>query len=57
MPLFQIKHFCPGVPMLLVGNKKGLRNDEATVNALAKSKQRPVQTEDGKMMAERYNIT
>lgn len=40
--------------MLLVGNKKDLRNDEAT---LAKSKQRPVQTEDGKMMAERYNIT
>jgi len=26
----QVKHFCPNVPIILVGNKKDLRNDPKT---------------------------
>lgn len=28
---FQVKHFCPNVPIILVGNKKDLRNDPHTI--------------------------
>lgn len=42
-PLFfsylQVRHFCPNVPIILVGNKKDLRNDENTRRELAKMKQ------------------
>ncbi|XP_015251759.1 rho-related GTP-binding protein RhoA-C-like isoform X2 [Cyprinodon tularosa] len=47
----EVKHFCPNVPIILVGNKKDLRNDENTRRELAKMKQEPVKTEDGKEMA------
>ncbi|KAM4571637.1 transforming protein RhoA-like isoform 1-T1 [Fundulus diaphanus] len=35
----EVKHFCPNVPIILVANKKDLRNDEQTREALAKRKQ------------------
>lgn len=35
----EVKHFCPSVPIILVGNKKDLRNDEHTRRELAKMKQ------------------
>lgn len=35
----EVKHFCPNVPIILVGNKKDLRNDEHTKRELAKMKQ------------------
>lgn len=35
----EVKHFCPTVPIILVGNKKDLRNDEHTRRELAKMKQ------------------
>lgn len=35
----EVKHFCPSVPIILVGNKKDLRNDENTRRELAKMKQ------------------
>ncbi|NXA42332.1 RHOC protein, partial [Eudromia elegans] len=35
----EVKHFCPNVPIILVGNKKDLRHDEATRRELAKMKQ------------------
>uniref|UniRef100_A0A8C0LES7 Ras homolog family member B n=1 Tax=Canis lupus dingo TaxID=286419 RepID=A0A8C0LES7_CANLU len=38
----EAKHFCPNVPIILVGNKKDLRNDEHTRWELAKMKQEPV---------------
>ncbi len=41
------------VPIVLVGNKKDLRTDEATRRELAKSKQEPVKTEEGRAMAEK----
>ena len=34
----EVKHFCPDVPIILVGNKKDLRNDEHTRRELAKMK-------------------
>ncbi|KAH9284939.1 Transforming protein RhoA [Echinococcus granulosus] len=47
----EVKHFCPNVPIILVGNKKDLRNDEKTRMELAKVKQSPVTTEQGKAKA------
>ncbi|XP_014671952.1 PREDICTED: ras-like GTP-binding protein RHO [Priapulus caudatus] len=49
----EVKHFCPNVPIILVANKKDLRNDEATKRELAKMKQEPVRTEEGRTMAEK----
>ncbi|CAD5119169.1 DgyrCDS7807 [Dimorphilus gyrociliatus] len=51
----EVKHFCPNVPIILVGNKKDLRNDEATKRELQKMKQEPVKNEEGKTMADRIN--
>ncbi|KAI3357219.1 hypothetical protein L3Q82_015674 [Scortum barcoo] len=49
----EIKHFCPNVPIILVGNKKDLHNDEHTCRELAKMKQEPVKSEEGRDMAGR----
>jgi small GTP-binding protein len=43
----EVKHFCPNVPIILVGTKKDLRDDPS------KMKQEPVKTEEGKAMAEK----
>ncbi|CAF1044939.1 unnamed protein product [Rotaria sp. Silwood1] len=49
----ECKHFCPNVPIVLVGNKKDLRNDETTKRELMKMKQEPVRSEAGRNMAEK----
>lgn len=49
----EVRHFCPNVPIILVGNKKDLRNDPATRQELERMKQSPVRTEEGRAMAER----
>lgn len=51
----EVKHFCPNVPIILVGNKKDLRNDPVTIKELSKMKQEPVKPEDGRAMAEKIN--
>lgn len=51
----EVKHFCPNVPIILVGNKKDLRNDEATKRELQKMKQEPVKYDEGRTMADRIN--
>ncbi|XP_061418896.1 rho-related GTP-binding protein RhoA-C-like isoform X2 [Lethenteron reissneri] len=51
----EVKHFCPNVPIILVGNKKDLRNDDNTKRELAKMKQKPVRGKDGRDMANRIN--
>ncbi|KAJ3666252.1 hypothetical protein Zmor_001705 [Zophobas morio] len=51
----EVKHFCPNVPIILVGNKKDLRNDPNTINELKKMKQEPVKPQDGRSMAEKIN--
>ena len=49
--LTQVKHFCPSVPIILVGNKKDLRSDEGIKRELAKLKLEPVKAEEGRQMA------
>ncbi|XP_056605840.1 ras homolog family member Ca [Triplophysa dalaica] len=49
----EVKHFCPNIPIILVGNKKDLRNDEHTRRELSKMKQEPVRPEEGRDMANR----
>jgi len=51
----EVKHFCPNVPIILVGNKKDLRNDDNTKYELQKMKQEPVKVEQGKEMSEKIN--
>jgi len=49
----EVRHFCPNVPIILVGNKKDLRQDAGTVRELSKMKQEPVRLDEGKAMAEK----
>lgn len=49
----EVRHFCPDVPIILVGNKKDLKNDESTKRELSKMKQEPVKSEEGSLMCER----
>lgn len=49
----EVKHFCPNVPVLLVGNKRDLRNDEQTKRELMKLRQEPVRSDQGRAMADR----
>ena len=51
----EVKHFCPNVPIILVGNKSDLRNDEETISQLKKFKQTPVAFKQGQQMAKRIN--
>jgi len=47
----EVKHFCPNVPIILVGNKKDLRTDQNTIRELARNRQAPVRYEEGQQMA------
>jgi len=49
----EVRHFCPNVPIILVGNKKDLRSDPGTIRELSKMKQEPVKQEDGRSTAEK----
>jgi len=49
----EVKHFCPNVPIVLVGNKKDLRNDDYTIRDLQRNKQSPVTFSEGEQMASR----
>jgi len=49
----EVRHFCPSVPIILVGNKKDLRHDHATIRELNKMKQTPVSNEEGQAMADK----
>ena len=51
----EVKQFCPNVPIILVGNKKDLRNDPNTIKELGKLKQEPVKLEEGSAMAEQIH--
>ena len=43
----EIAHHCPGVPVLLVGNKVDLRDDPETIQHLNQSRQQPVSLTQG----------
>ena len=49
----EVKHFCSNVPIILVGNKKDLRNDESTKQELLKSGLTPVRADQGRAMADK----
>ena len=49
----EVRHFCPNVPIILVGNKKDLRNDDSTIQELQKVNQEPVKYEEGRSMSEK----
>jgi len=49
----EVKHFCPNVPIVLVGNKKDLRTDAYTIKELGRTKQQPVTFQEGEQMAQR----
>ena len=51
----EAKQFCPNVPIILVGNKKDLRNDPNAIKELGKMKQEPVKLEEGSAMAEQIH--
>ncbi|CEG74531.1 GTP-binding protein Rho1 [Rhizopus azygosporus] len=47
----EVLHFCPGIPFLLVGTKKDLRDDPAKIEELRKTNQKPVTTDEGRDVA------
>ncbi|KAG9119154.1 GTP-binding protein Rho1 [Ceratobasidium sp. 392] len=49
----EVKRFCPGLPYFLVGCKKDLRHDPATIEELRKYGQKPVTTEEGMVLAQK----
>ncbi|TNN07571.1 Rho-related GTP-binding protein isoform 2 [Schistosoma japonicum] len=51
----EVEHFCPNVPIILVGNKQDLRNDERAHHELAKARQELVKYEEGRLMADRIS--
>ncbi|KAL9979225.1 hypothetical protein ACROYT_G016856 [Oculina patagonica] len=51
----EVSHFCPNVPIILVGNKKDLRDDQETKEKLSKLGKAPVTSEEGRAMCERIN--
>ena len=49
----EISHHCPGVPIVLVGNKTDLREDPNTLAVLRERRMAPVTREQGLEMAKR----
>ena len=47
----EVEQFCPRVPVVLVGLKKDLRDDETTIEDLKEQGQEPVTVDQGKKMA------
>ena len=51
----EVRHFCPGVPIILVCCKIDLRDDAKVVTELRKSGQEPVSRAQGLQMAKKIN--
>ncbi|KAG1439405.1 hypothetical protein G6F56_012310 [Rhizopus delemar] len=49
----EVLHFCQGLPIVLVGCKKDLRNDPNTIQDLGRNSQRPVSYEEGAAVAQK----
>ena len=49
----EIRHHSPKTPFLLVGTQTDLRDDAATIEKLAKSKQKPLTLETGEWLAKK----
>jgi len=46
-----VSHFCPKVPVVLVGLKKDLRSDPDVLENLSLTKEQPVSAEEGQQVA------
>ena len=51
----EIRHHCPNVPCIIVGTQMDLREDKATLDKLAKNKQKPISTKEGDALAASLN--
>ena len=51
----EVSHHCPNAPIILVGNKKDLRDDQETKEKLSKSGEAPVTSEEGRAMCVRID--
>ncbi|OMH86190.1 GTP-binding protein rho1 [Zancudomyces culisetae] len=49
----EVLHFCAGLPIILVGCKKDLRNDPRTIEDLRRNGLHPVTTEEGMSVAQK----
>ena len=49
----EVRHFCPNVPVIVVGNKADLRTDEKTIAKLDVLRQKPVESSEGREVATR----
>lgn len=47
----EVRHYCPGVPSIVVGTQIDLRSDPVTLSRLAKSKLRPITADQGERLA------
>ncbi|KAI1709938.1 ras family domain-containing protein [Ditylenchus destructor] len=47
----EVRHYCKDVPYILVGTQADLREDVATIDMLAKNKQKPISTDQARKMA------
>ncbi|KAI1715782.1 ras family domain-containing protein [Ditylenchus destructor] len=47
----EIRHYCKDVPYILIGTQVDLREDAATIDMLAKNKQKPILTDQARKMA------
>jgi len=48
----EVSHHCPNTPIILVGTKVDLREDQGTIEKLAQKKQSPISYEQGLQMAQ-----
>ncbi|KAJ3326609.1 GTP-binding protein Rho1, partial [Gonapodya sp. JEL0774] len=53
----EVLHFCAGLPFLLIGLKRDLRNDPRVIDELRKTHQRPVAYEEGEDVARKIGAT
>ena len=51
----EVNRFCPNIPIILVGNKKELRNDPETIRKLSETNEEPVKFIEGLAMAQKIS--
>jgi len=51
----EVSHYCSGIPVVLVGCKKDLRNDPQTIDLLRRQNQHPVTTAQGQAVSQKIN--
>lgn len=49
----EVKHFCPGVPVLLIGTKSDLRSDKNQLEKLKEIRKTPISNEEMRKMGDR----